>query len=309
MSLITVRAAAETRDLTELSTVKEALGKNDTADDAILARLISAASSMIEDFTDRVFARELVTEKVGADKGELGGGAGSPRMMLTRIPILMVDAVRFDGDPVDLETIEVEDAEAGFLFRREGFSETLIERQLIERVRSGRLEPLWEFDYSAGYIPPTFAGISKTFLSTDVDITANTVTATNSTFLNGDTVRFSTDGTLPTVLVENRDHFIREAAGAVFKIANISGGAALDFTDGGTGTHNVTRRVTLPSSLEQDVIETVVSMFQRKGQDPRIESERLGDHQVKFATFGSGRVDTGIPETVAARLQRWRNLV
>lgn len=306
MSLITVRTAAETRDLTELATVKEALGITGVADDALLARLISAASGVIEDFTDRVFARELVTEKLGADKGELGGGAGSPRMMLTRIPILMVDAVRFDGDPVDLDTVEVEDPEAGFLFRREGFSETLIERQEIERVRTGRLEPLWEFDYSAGFVLPTFTGISKTFLSTDVDTTDDTVTATGSALLNGDTVRFSTDGTLPVVLAVNRDHFIREAAGAIFKVANVPGGAALDFADGGTGTHTVTRQVTLPDSLENDVIETVVSLFRRKGQDPRIESERLGDHQVKF---GSGKVDTGIPESVAARLQRWRNLV
>lgn len=309
MSLITVLTAAETRDLTELATVKEALGITGVADDALLARLISAASRIIEDFTDRVFARELVTEKLGADKGELGGGAGSPRMMLTRIPILMVDAVRFDGDPVDLETIEVENADAGFLFRREGFSETLIERQEIERVRTGRLEPLWEFDYTAGFVLPTFAGISKPFASVDIDTAADTIAIADHGLLSGDTVRFSTDGILPTVLATSRDHFPRDVTTGAFKVANVPGGAALDFTDGGTGTHNVTRQVTFPASLENDVIETVVSMFRRKGQDPRIEMERLSDHTVKFATFGSGRVDTGIPESVAARLQRWRNLV
>ena len=230
-------------------------------------------------------------------------------MMLTRIPILMIDAVRFDGDPVDLETIEVEDAEAGFLFRREGFTDTLIERQEIERVRTGRLSPLWEVDYSAGFVLPTFCGVSKSFTSVEIDTAADTIAVADHGLLSGDTVRFSTDDILPSVLAASRDHFPRDVTTGAFKVANAPGGAALDFTDGGTGTHNVTRQVTLPSSLEQDVIETVVSMFQRKGQDPRIESERLGDHQVKFATFGSGRVDTGIPESVAARLQRWRNLV
>lgn len=306
MSLITVRTPAESRDLTLLATVKESLSVTGTGSDAQLQRLITAASEMVDDFTDRVMGRELITEKLGVDLGELKSG-GTTQLMLTRIPVLMISAIRFDTDPLDMTTVELADAEAGFLFRREGFAETAIERLGIEVARTRVLEPLWEVDYSAGYILPSFVAISKPFAATDVDTSADTIGIVAHGLLDGDTARFSSTGTLPAVLTAGRDHFVRDAVADTFKVADRRGGAALDFADGGSGTHTVTRQRTLPRSLEHDAVQLVVALFRQEGADQRIKSERLGDHQVTFADVGPS--GGGIPSPIAARLERFRNLV
>ncbi len=60
--MITIITPAATHDMTVLATVKTRLGITTTADDDLLASLITAYSGVAEDYTNRVFAEETVEE-------------------------------------------------------------------------------------------------------------------------------------------------------------------------------------------------------------------------------------------------------
>ncbi|NIU01088.1 MAG: hypothetical protein GWN01_09235 [Nitrosopumilaceae archaeon] len=286
--------------MTTLVTVKTALGITTSLSDDRLNQLIEAASFTIEEAVDRVFARELVTEKLGVDSTILGRG-GDVRLMLSRIPIQHIQGVRFNGDSIDLSTIQVEDSEAGFLFRREGFGETQIHQQKIERVRSGRLDPLWGVDYTAGYILPSFSTISLTIAPGDINVSDDLITNAGHGLLNGDPVQVSTTGTLPSPLISSRNYFVRDSTKNTFKIADTIGSSAVDLSDTGTGTHTINRPVTLPRSLEQLTIEFITFLWKQEGRDPTIERESLGDWGASYS-MGS----FGIPNSIATRLMTWR---
>lgn len=304
MSLVTVRTSAENRSLVDIITVRDVLGITDSLNDDKIDRLIRSASNRVERFTDRVFARELVTEKLGVDKE--GFPEFSPyRMTLSRIPILTIDAARFNGQAVDVSTIEVENSDAGFLYRSQAFGETLIEAQGIEKVRTRFLQPLWEIDYSAGFVLPTFPIVTHSFVSGDVDGSADTITISSHGLLNGDTVEFNTDDTLPGGLAIRRPYLVRDATTSMFKVAERPGDGALDLTDGGSGTHKVTRRRTLPDDVEDAVAQLVVSMYHSLDRDARIVSERLGDHSVTYAEGAGVRSQGGLPETIRGQLSPW----
>jgi len=307
-SIVTVRRVAESRLLVDPSTVIDSLEVTDKEEIKEIERLVSAMSQQVEDETNRVFARELVTEKLGLDLVDVGdfsvrGGGASYRLMLNRTPVLMVQAVRFDGSAIDLSDVVLENSEAGFLFSASGLSATNIEIQLLERVRTHYLDPLWEVDYSAGYVLPSFAAIEETFVPGDIDTTLDQFTITDHGMADGDTIRFSTDGTLPAGLSKHIDYILRDGADDTFKVAAIPNGAAVDVTDGGTGTHTVCRQVTMPNSLQNDLMRLVVKQFRGRKRDPSIKSERLGDHSTTYADLFE------MPASVRSNLSRWRNIV
>ena len=298
---------AESRLLVDPSTVVDALEVTSKEEIKEIERLVVAMSEQIEDETDRVFAREQVTERLGldlVDAGDLGGQGGAAyRFMLSRLPVLMVQEIRFDGTAIDLTDMRLEDPEAGFLFSASGFSATNISIQQLERVRTGYLEPLWEVDYSAGFVLPSFADIEEEFASGDIDLTTNEFTITDHDLADGDTVRFTSDDTLPGGLSKHVDYILRDTTDDTLKVAAIPNGEVVDVTSGGVGTHTVTRQVTMPNSLQNDLVRMVVSQFRSRQRDPTIKSERLGDHALTYAA------PFEIPAAVRSNLARWRNLV
>lgn len=317
MGSIRVRRAAESRDLTTLETVKNALRVTSTTNDAELQRLITAVSETIEEITDRRFARELVTETMGVDDMiDLNQPrvVGQFRLMLRRVPILAIEAIRYDDDAQDLTDLEfldgvqVENPDAGFLFSTGTFPTTHRFVQLISRVRTGALEPLWEIDYSAGYVLPSFAGVTFNFVPGDVSAINDTIAENTAGLVVGDTVRFkNTGGALPAPLNDYSDFYVRESSGGLLKFASRKGGAVLDITDAGTGTHTVTRLRSLPASLEQIAIEMVNYSYTSQQRDPSIKSERLLDHAVTY-TSGADLI-SGMPAGLIKRLDRWRDPV
>lgn len=66
------------------------------------------------------------------------------------------------------------------------------------------------------------------------------ITATGHSRVNGDKLRLETTGTLPGGLAAATDYFVRDLSGATFKLAATPGGAAIDITSAGSGTHNLT---------------------------------------------------------------------
>jgi hypothetical protein len=77
---------------------------------------------------------------------------------------------------------------------------------------------------------------TKTFTA---DATANTGTSTAHGFLNGQKVRVSTTGVLPVPLVDGVDYWLVGVAANTWQFAASKGGAAIDLTSAGTGTHTL----------------------------------------------------------------------
>lgn len=81
-----------------------------------------------------------------------------------------------------------------------------------------------------------------TFTPSDVDTGTNVINVTNNGLNNGDTVQFSTSGTLPSPLIAGTVYYVVNASNTDFQVSLTSGGAAVDLTTQGTGTHTLTVR-------------------------------------------------------------------
>lgn len=137
-SLLTVTTAATNTALTDMASVQAELSLTSPEDDSYLQAQISAASSAISSWCNRVFARESLQEMWRPE---------SPVevLMLSRTPVVAIASVVEDG--ITLSATEYEaDLQAGLVWR------------LADDYRvkwSGRKITLL---YSAGYILPSDAG-------------------------------------------------------------------------------------------------------------------------------------------------------
>lgn len=143
---LTVSVPAVTNRLTSLAAVKRELEITTIADDKLLWDQIQQASDFIVRFTGRDFARERVTEKLPAK--------GAVKLLLERVPIVTLHSVMFDGSTISSTSYEIDNADAGILFRKIGWTTTqLFTHHIVEHpLGDGRRD--WEFDYTAGYLTP-----------------------------------------------------------------------------------------------------------------------------------------------------------
>lgn len=81
-------------DLTTLANVKAWMGLKTADDDALLSRLITAASAYIETWTNRTFAQQTYDE--------VRDGTGCARMMFADFPVTAVSSVVVDGRAIPL---------------------------------------------------------------------------------------------------------------------------------------------------------------------------------------------------------------
>jgi hypothetical protein len=144
--ITTVVTPASSHDLTDLATVQAELAMTgtDAARDAVLTRYIREASAAIENFCNRVFVVETVSDRFAAP-------ADSPfnvltydrsRLQLSRWPIASVSSVTEDGASLVSGTDFIVDSAVGVLIRTDN---------------SGK-ETSWKLamivaQYSAGYSP------------------------------------------------------------------------------------------------------------------------------------------------------------
>lgn len=148
--------------LTTVATVKTALGITGSDDDALIERLINAASNAIEQYCNRKFARSSVTEKVP--------GYGRTRLVVSRTPIDTGETitVSYDGDEVDADDYEVENADAGFLYAPGGWLWTAPALPgAVYHPLPGHERKLYEVTYTGGYQLPKDSG-SNTKLPEDI---------------------------------------------------------------------------------------------------------------------------------------------
>ena len=88
-SILTVTSAATNRLLTQLSTVKTLMGLSDTTQDAKLNLLIPSASAAAENFCNRTFARDALSEKFQLNFDGIPWQAQQPKsIQLRRFPVV-----------------------------------------------------------------------------------------------------------------------------------------------------------------------------------------------------------------------------
>lgn len=143
---ITVNTAASRKELVLLNTIKDELGITGSGQDGLIASYIKRASAMVESYTGRRFARETVTETLA--------GSGTPRLLLTRRPIVSITYVKLDGSTQSSTSYAIDDADGGILWKNEGWSPSHITSSFITTRPSGYNQRDWEIKYVAGYITP-----------------------------------------------------------------------------------------------------------------------------------------------------------
>lgn len=152
---VTVIAPATTTLLTTLARAKAELGMTDATSDTILTDMITRASSAIARETRRVFGRETVVETLD--------GSGSRLLGLARTPIVSITEVLEDSVVVPTADYSVEDAEAGAVYRADGWGASGGYRMWgTEAFSSGYILPglstlRYAVTYVAGYVLPSEA--------------------------------------------------------------------------------------------------------------------------------------------------------
>jgi uncharacterized phiE125 gp8 family phage protein len=134
--------------LTTLTAVKEYLKITSTDKDGLFERLINSASDAIEKFCDRKFKkREYANEKHKGNNRQL--------LRLNHYPIVSVSSVTVNGNTytqnVDFE-LDEEDAEAGMLFREEGWPASNYVGGLTQDPTARKRNI--KVTYTAGYVLP-----------------------------------------------------------------------------------------------------------------------------------------------------------
>lgn len=111
------------------------------------------------------------------------------------------------------------------------------------------------------------------------DADTDVLTSEGHGLSNGMEVFVNTFGTLPAPLVAGTRYFVRDVTTDTFKVAATSGGAALDITSAGTGTHRWTRLgvilhaggVRLGLAQEFEEVVTLHGSWYREGRSVQVE--------------------------------------
>jgi hypothetical protein len=132
--MLTIISPAAHQRLTTVEALRVELGLTGGADDAYLEALIEQASAAMASWCGRSFALESVRETLHRD-----GRAGT--LMLSRWPVVSIEAVTIGGTVLDPALAEAEDG--GFLYQLDG-----------NGCRIGWPSGRAVVDYRAGYVLP-----------------------------------------------------------------------------------------------------------------------------------------------------------
>ncbi len=136
--------------LTTTAALETELGITTGSKTAVCERAINATSAAIQKYCDRNFCREVLTD-------ERVAGYGTQRLLLSRRPLVSIQAVTIEGVTIDSTEYRIDDAEAGILFRRAGWDWTAPYQP--DAADPGRLagseEKAYLVSYTGGYVLPT----------------------------------------------------------------------------------------------------------------------------------------------------------
>ena len=114
--------------------------------------------------------------------------------------------------------------------------------------------------------------ITHTFAPVDVDPLTNTISISAHGFTNSSIIYFSTDTALPAGLVVNTKYYVVNSSINDFQVSLVSGGAPIDITGTGVGTHTVTDAFNFSGTSDFSLIQTqynnVIEVLNIKGFKP-----------------------------------------
>lgn len=147
----TVNTAAPHKRLTSLMAVKRELETStELDDDKVLWEMIHQASDFIVNYTEREFAQETITETIPSN--------GSPMLLTSRTPIRSISFIELDGSSVSSTAYEIDDADAGIIWKEDGFDNTRITSNFINEYPTNYGRRNWKVKYTAGYVLPDTVG-------------------------------------------------------------------------------------------------------------------------------------------------------
>ncbi len=150
--MLTVDVASTNRQLTRLDTIKRELEIDSTNidDDKIISDLIDQASAWIVSHTNREFAKETITQTMQS--------RGTPYLLVDRTPLRSILFIEFSGTSVESTLYEIEDPDAGLIWKQSVFTNTIMPTAFITEgpTRYGR--QTWTVKYVGGYTLPGTTG-------------------------------------------------------------------------------------------------------------------------------------------------------
>ena len=182
---ITVVDAAPDELLTTIEAIKRNLGITDPDEDEQIEDMIRQNSDFIKSYTSRIFARQNVTETFI--------GKGLPNVQLSITPIISISSLLLKTAVVTDFTID--DAEAGIIQIKTGFTSTELGWNTIDRAVSPYGIKDWSCTYIGGYTLPSWqtTGIPR---SLPYDLERACIEMTKTTYHNA-----SLDGSIKTYKV------------------------------------------------------------------------------------------------------------
>lgn len=145
---VTILVPPTSIDLTTVEHVEQELGIPAGTETELLQRYIRQASDAIVDHCGRRFGRATYRESVP--------GYGDPRALVSELPVRTIGSVLMGNEPV--LDYELEDPEAGILFRKAGWSWNVglgWGGSLVMSPRPGTESPQYIVEYEAGWTLPT----------------------------------------------------------------------------------------------------------------------------------------------------------
>lgn len=146
--MLEVLVAADTTDLTTITAVQTEIGSLTSVQKAWASSAITFASALIEQEANQHFPQQQFKETIE--------GSGSTTLMLARTPIIGIPTIITVDNEVIADFV-VEDAEAGILYRRQGWTaEVSYHRGISYDPLPYEGHPRFVITYDAGYHLPSF---------------------------------------------------------------------------------------------------------------------------------------------------------
>ncbi len=146
--MLEVLVAADATDLTTVVAVQTEVGSLTNAQKVWAQRAIKFASDLIEQEANQEFAQQQFRETIE--------GSGSTTLMLARTPVIGTPTIITVDNEVIADFV-VEDAKAGILYRRQGWTEEIsYHRGISYDPLPHESHPRFVITYVAGYHLPSF---------------------------------------------------------------------------------------------------------------------------------------------------------
>jgi hypothetical protein len=283
--------------LCTVADVKLDLGITSNAFDEQIADYIDEATSDIEAFCHRRFARGAFAERLPGD--------GSLSVMVDRTPVVELNGVTMCGET--FADVEVYNAEAGILYHGNRFTDTRPIRRWIEaHIDNDLAAQRITASYVGGYLMPGDDVLASGTLEAIAATRTFRLGAPNRwpILVSGDT--FRTSG------------FAEAANNGQFSVQAIEDGdviVAEDIVDEAAGAVVNVRVRTVPAVLSMCARQTVRDRYFARGRDGEVVSEKIGDWSATYrggagsAASTGDASDGGFTPSVARKLSAWVRIV